>query len=236
MKRTLQLSFLFWLFAAGIHAGTVEQYSVFELELKGPSKDNPFKDVQLSADFKFKNRTCFCEGFYDGDGIYRIRFMPDDPGIWTYTTKSSSKELNAKSGTFTCTPHSPDNHGPVKVRNTFDFGYADETPFYPVGTTCYAWVHQPEELVQQTLASLAKTKFNKIRMTVMPKNYDVYINKLPVATYGGQWQTNTTSWEKATKNGKCISGRFRLMIHTHIYAVFIMVWPGITIPNHGLPI
>jgi len=58
---------------------------------------------------------------------------------------------------------------PVKVRNVYDFGYADGTPFYPVGTTCYAWVHQPEELVKQTLQSLAETKFNKIRMTVMPK-------------------------------------------------------------------
>ena len=35
------------------------------------------------------------------------------------------------------------------------------------------------KLVQQTLASLAGTKFNKIRMTVMPKNYDVYINNEP---------------------------------------------------------
>ncbi len=54
-----------------------------------------------------------------------------------------------------------------------------ELPYYPVGTTCYAWVHQPEELVNQTLATLAQTQFNKIRMTVMPKDYDVYINNEP---------------------------------------------------------
>ncbi len=125
------------------------------------------------------NRSLFCEGFYDGDGIYRIRFMPDEPGKWTYITKSNIKELDSKKGNFTCIVHTSGNHGPVKVRNTYDFGYADGTPFYPVGTTCYAWVHQPEELVNETLATLAKTAFNKIRMTVMPKNYDVYINNEP---------------------------------------------------------
>ncbi|HJZ39543.1 MAG TPA: DUF5060 domain-containing protein [Bacteroidales bacterium] len=178
MKRIIPIAFIV-LVSASIAASTVEQYSVFELALKGPSTGNPFKEVQLTAEFKFMNRTFLCEGFYDGDGIYKVRFMPDEPGVWTYTTTSNKKELDSKNGTFTCTPHAQDNHGPMRVRNTFDFGYADGTPFYPVGTTCYAWVHQPDDLVQQTLAALSDTKFNKIRMTVMPKNYDVYINNEP---------------------------------------------------------
>ncbi|MBP1667442.1 MAG: hypothetical protein H6Q23_2302, partial [Bacteroidetes bacterium] len=100
-------------------------------------------------------------------------------GSGSCPTKSNIRELDSKRGSFTCVEAATGNHGPVKVRNTFDFGYADGTPFYPVGTTCYAWVHQPEELVSGTLATLAKTAFNKIRMTVMPKNYDVYINNEP---------------------------------------------------------
>jgi len=178
MKRSSVLCF-FLVLSNLIAASEVEQYKIFELELKGPSAGNPFTDAQLSAEFRLMNRSLFCEGFYDGDGIYRIRFMPDEPGTWTYITKSNIKELNSKKGSFSCFVHSSGNHGPVKVRNTYDFGYADGTPFYPVGTTCYAWVHQPAELVNQTLASLAKTSFNKIRMTVMPKNYDVYINNEP---------------------------------------------------------
>jgi Domain of unknown function (DUF5060)/Domain of unknown function (DUF5605)/Protein of unknown function (DUF4038) len=178
MKRlTLFLSFV--LISAIIHARQVEQFGVLELELKGPSTGNPFTEVQLTAEFSLMNRSLKCEGFYDGDGIYMIRFMPDEPGNWTYLTKSNIKELDSKRGSFTCIAAGPGNHGPVKVRNTYDFGYADGTPFYPVGTTCYAWVHQPAELVKQTLATLANTSFNKIRMTVMPKNYDVYINNEP---------------------------------------------------------
>ena len=167
------------LIANTLKANTVEQYSIHEIELKGPAAGNPFIDVKLSAELRFHNRILLCEGFYDGNGIYRIRFMPDEPGEWTYVTKSNIKELDKKKGSFSCTAASGNNHGPVKVRNVYDFGYTDGRPFYPVGTTCYAWVHQPEELVAQTLASLAKTKFNKIRMTVMPKDYDVYINNEP---------------------------------------------------------
>ncbi len=169
----------FILFGNALNAANTEQYSVFEIELKGPASGNPFREVTLSAEFKLINRSLICEGFYDGGGVYKIRFMPDEPGEWTYKTKSNIKELDKKKGSFTCTVDSGNNHGPVKVRNVYDFGYADGTPYYPVGTTCYAWVHQPEELVKQTLESLAKTKFNKIRMTVMPKDYDVYINNEP---------------------------------------------------------
>jgi len=166
--------------ASGMLSGmAVEQYSVFELRMEGPETGNPFTDVQLSAEFRIMNRTLFCEGFYDGDGIYKIRFMPDQTGEWTYSTKSNIPQLNSKKGSITCTKPTAGNHGPVKVRNTYDFGYADGTPFYPVGTTCYAWVHQPEELVNQTLATLSGTAFNKIRMTVMPKNYYAYVNNEP---------------------------------------------------------
>ena len=170
---------MFMLIINIISAKNVEQFTVFELEFKGPSSGNPFSEVYLSAEFHHLNRTLFCEGFYDGDGIYKIRFMPDEPGDWSYTTKSNQPSLDSKNGKFICTLHSGNNHGPVKVRNTYDFGYSDGTSFYPVGTTCYAWVHQPEELVNQTLATLAGTKFNKIRMTVMPKDYDVYIHNEP---------------------------------------------------------
>jgi len=49
--------------------------------------------------------------------------------------------------------------------------YDDGTPYYPFGTTCYAWVHQTPELQERTLATLAQAHFNKLRMTVFPKSY-----------------------------------------------------------------
>src|SRR5439155_21306891 len=63
------------------------------------------------------------------------------------------------------------NHGPVRVANTFHFAYADGAPYRPIGTTCYAWTHQSQQLQKQTLATLKKSPFNKVRMCVFPKHY-----------------------------------------------------------------
>ena len=49
--------------------------------------------------------------------------------------------------------------------------YADGTPYHQFGTTCYAWTHQPGELQEQTLKTLAASPFNKIRFCVFPKSY-----------------------------------------------------------------
>ena len=102
--------------------------------------------MTLSAQFTHDGRTLEPDGFYDGDGLYRVRFMPDEPGEWTYVTQSNVDALDGQTGSFVCTPAAEGNHGPVQVRDTFHFAYADGTPYYPFGTTCYAWTHQGDEL------------------------------------------------------------------------------------------
>jgi len=156
-----------------------EKWGIFEIELKGPKVDNPFTDIWLSAEFKYKNQTYYVDGFYDGNQTYKVRFMPEFEGKWTYILKSNIPKTDNKNGSFTCTPPKQGNHGPVSVRDTFHFGYADGTPYYPVGTTAYAWVHQEDELIQETLKTLEANTFNKIRMTVMPKYYGKYVSNEP---------------------------------------------------------
>jgi hypothetical protein len=46
-------------------------------------------------------------------------------------------------GSFEVVPAAGNNRGPVGVREKYHFSYADGTPFYEIGTTCYAWAHQP---------------------------------------------------------------------------------------------
>ena len=41
-------------------------------------------------------------------------------------------------------------------------------PFVPIGTTCYSWVKEPEEIEEQTLASLWASPFDKVRMCLLP--------------------------------------------------------------------
>jgi Domain of unknown function (DUF5605)/Domain of unknown function (DUF5060)/Protein of unknown function (DUF4038) len=163
-------------------------YDIFELNLTGPQEGNPYTDVTLSVRFQHGNRVLETEGFYDGEtdqqvGLYRIRLMPDETGQWHYITKSNVPELNGVRGSFECLAARPGVHGPVRVANTCHFAYADGKRYFPVGTTCYAWVHQPPELQEQTLKTLASAPFNKIRMCVFPKDYTYNKNEPTLYPY-----------------------------------------------------
>ena len=162
--------------AQSAHA-SVPQWEAFEVTLAGPSSGNPFTDVDLTVTFAQGNRSVSLDGFYDGNGSYKIRFMPDSPGEWSYTTASNAPELSGRTGRFSCTAALAGAHGPVRVANTHHFAYADGTPFFPFGTTCYAWMHQSEELQRQTLETLRTGPFNKVRMCVFPKSYQYNHNE-----------------------------------------------------------
>ena len=60
--------------AAEVAHSTIPQWEVFEVGLAGPSSGNPFTDVHLTATFSMGNRTVAVDGFYDGNGVYRVRF------------------------------------------------------------------------------------------------------------------------------------------------------------------
>jgi hypothetical protein len=170
---------------------TVERWGLFEASLPGPSDGNPYLEIAFSARFRHAGTTVEAAGFYDGDGVYRVRFMPDEEGAWEYETRSNRPELNGRTGSFTCSKAGSGNHGPVRVRGTFGFGYADGQAFFPFGTTCYVWNHQPDSLEEQTLASLKLSPFNKIRMCVFPKFYELVTNEPPRHPFlklsSGQW-------------------------------------------------
>ena len=158
---------------------------MFEVTVDGPSAGNPFLDHDLSATFTSAGTSVTVPGFYDGGGHYRVRFMPDRTGQWTFRTASTTPALDGKTGTFTVNGPSQGNHGPVRVARTFHFDYADGSPFRPLGTTVYAWIHQPRDLQDQTLRTLAGAPFNKLRFTVFPKRYTWNTNEPPAYAFEG---------------------------------------------------
>lgn len=147
----------------------VEQWGTYEFALEGPTSGNPFTDVQVSGNFRIGHRTVNVPGFYDGDGVYRIRYMPDAPGEWSCETVSNAPQLHGKTARFTCTPPVEGNHGPVEVAHFYHFQYADGTPFFPFGTTCYAWAFLGAPYEEETLTTLKSAPFNKVRMCLLPK-------------------------------------------------------------------
>jgi hypothetical protein len=169
--------------------GPAEQWGILEVSLPGPTGGNPFVDVDLRATFTGPEETRVrVGGFYDGDGVYYIRFQPPQPGHWIFRVESNSAMLDGAVGEVEIAPRSPDNHGPVQVADTFHFAHTDGTRYHPIGTTVYALSHQSEELEQQTLATLAEAPFTKVRMCVFPKSYLFNTNEPPYDPYAPDGQ------------------------------------------------
>jgi hypothetical protein len=168
----------------------VEKWRIFEIVLNGEYNGNPYTDIQLSAEFTHGANKKTVTGFYDGNGIYKIRFMPQETGTWTYITSSNLKFLQNKKGKFECISNTGNNYGPVVVKDTFHFAYADGKPHYSFGTTCYGWVHQGDSLAELTIKTLSNGYFNKIRMCIFPKDYDWNKNEPLLYPFEGKPLTN----------------------------------------------
>ncbi|MFC4870968.1 DUF5060 domain-containing protein [Negadavirga shengliensis] len=160
----------------------VEQWDVFEAVFEGPDTGNPFLEVDLKAVFVNGSDSVTVPGFYDGEGIYRIRFSPETQGEWSYRTESNIAALHNKKGTVRCSIPTGENHGPLKITNTFYLQYADGTPYYGIGTTAYQWTSVKPSIQNKTVQTLASSPFNKVRMCVFPKSYQ-YGNDTEPWTY-----------------------------------------------------
>jgi hypothetical protein len=152
----------------------VERYGIHEVVLKGADAGNPFFDLELTATYTQGGETFTPEGFYDGDGTYRVRFMPPRAGRWTWVTHSNHPDLDGRTGAFDCVESA--NKGPVRVADVHHFAHADGTRFFPFGTTLYEWAFQLEAKKQETLATLKKAPFNKVRMLAVPPYKEQYVS------------------------------------------------------------
>lgn len=150
---------------------TASLWATFEMSLTGPAGGNPFHDVTLEAVFTQGERSVRVQGFHDGEARYVVRFLPDAVGSWSWRTSSNAAELDGKSGTVEVGAALPDHHGPVRVDRKHHFRYADGTRYTNIGTTAYVWNLQGDVREEETLATLAKAPFTKIRMCVFPKHY-----------------------------------------------------------------
>ncbi len=155
----------------------MKQYETFELVFSGRMPEDSWAQIDLTAEFACGETVKTVRGFYDGEGRYVVRFLPEAAGEWHWRVRGT---VNAD-GTEICEP-ADGGHGPVKAVGTH-FEYADGSLFIPFGTTMYALAHQDDETVEQTLESLKNAPFNKVRMCVFPKHYDFNHNEPPVYAF-----------------------------------------------------
>lgn len=162
----------------------VGKWGIQEITLKGPRDGNPFVDHWVKGIFAGRNETVEADGFYDGNGDYRVRFMPSFEGEYRFRVEADFLE-EAMEGSFQVKEAEAGNHGPVRVVNTWHFAYEDGTPYYSIGTTCYVWELQDDARIEETLRCLKEARFSKIRFCVFPKHYDYNLGEPRSYPYEG---------------------------------------------------
>ncbi|ULT54891.1 DUF4038 domain-containing protein [Neobacillus drentensis] len=176
----------------------IEKYNIFERSINGPKPTKSNVKVDFIGTFSKDNKMVEVKGFYNGNGEYVVRFMPDDLGVWHYELKLNAKELITESGEFECIKQTGENHGPA-VTNGMKFQYADGAKFIPFGTTIYAWIHQPKALIEKTIETLSKSPFNKVRMCVFPKSLFYNNNEPELFPFEkdkeGKWDVHQPNFE-----------------------------------------
>jgi len=146
------------------------QYEMAEIAFKADAPQGSEAQVDLTAVFEKDGRQWHVRGFYAGDGVYKVRFLPELAGEYTYEISGSVLDGQI-AGTLKVEAPNSGCHGPVRA-DSIHLRYADGIWFNSFGTTIYALVHQSDALMEETFDTLAHAPFNKVRMCVFPKHYN----------------------------------------------------------------
>jgi len=134
MKRLL-IPVLLSLSLQAFAAVSIEQYHSHDFEFRASVAGNPF-DVEMTAEFSGPGSLRLrVPAFYDGNGIWKVRFSPTHAGEWSMKTVSSVPELNAKTeSSIQCTPNRhPAIHGGLKVDPAHPHHFIYEDGILPAG-------------------------------------------------------------------------------------------------------
>jgi hypothetical protein len=125
---------------------TISRHHVFETAFEAAREyENPFWDVDARVYFTAPSgRRQGVDAFWDGARTWRVRFSPDEVGLWQWRSECPADAgLHGHEGRFTCEPYTGKNivyrHGPVRLaENRRHFVWGDEdAPFFWLADT--AW-------------------------------------------------------------------------------------------------
>ena len=78
------------------HGVTIEQYHTHDFAFSGTVTGNPF-DADLKAEFQGPGGVRLtAQGFYDGGGVWKIRFSPTATGRWSRAAPSAAPRREAR--------------------------------------------------------------------------------------------------------------------------------------------
>lgn len=149
-------------------ARTVSEWA-FE---SGRAYENPFTDVLVDAEFVAPSgRTLTMPSFYDGEGRWRVRFSPDEPGHWTYRTITRPADPDlAGTGSFEVTPRRSSGFLRSTPGDAWGFRYESGEPVFLLGDTVYNLAAEAYlgNDIGPFLRRRAAQGFNLLRMSAVP--------------------------------------------------------------------
>lgn len=145
------------------------QYETMEFSFPGAEPCGSQVEIDLAGEFACGGEIRRVKGFYAGGGVYKLRFLPEQAGTYTYRIEGAALAAPVE-GSFEAAPAAEGEHGIVRP-DGIHLRFADGRHFFSFGTTVYALAHQSDALIEETLDTLSKAPFNKIRICVFPKHY-----------------------------------------------------------------
>lgn len=163
---------------------------------------NPFTGVTVRATFTAPSGTALSiEAFHDGDGAWKVRFNPNEPGTWTWRLTSTPPNPDFdQSGAFEVTPNEPRGFLKSTPGEAWGFAFESGQPVFIFGDTAYhlfGMAHDSEdglESVKRFMERRAAQGLNllRIRLPVSPFH--------PVDGYS-VWQTRGLwPWRGSTQS------------------------------------
>ena len=147
------------------------------LNIAEPDVANPFTDAVMEGQFtRAGGQPVQVDGFCDSDdgGVFRIRFMPTQPGDYNYSVKyRQGSEEAAHSGSFTA--HDGQQRGIVRVDPEYPWHFLWEGTgqhYFWNATTTYWLIGWDEENIFRNLDRLAALKVNRVRAVIMGRVKD----------------------------------------------------------------
>lgn len=175
MKRISMLYSLLF-FCATLFAQDASQWMKHEIAFTSEKEyNNPIYDVK---DFRIaftapSGKTKVVRGFWDGGKTWKVRFLPDETGSWTWKSQCADDKnagLHNQQGSFVCKPNSKKDAifqkgGLTHQAGKYYLSHADGTPFFWMA--CTAWngaLKSTDEEWQYYLNHRLKNNYNVIQL------------------------------------------------------------------------
>ena len=178
------------------------QYDMVELSFMADAPEASHVRIPMNAVIRNEKSVWQLDGFYAGNRCYKLRFLPEQSGIYYYNIHGCVEA----EGSFYVGTAKPGDHGLVRTQGT-RFLFEDGTAFHPFGTTVYALFHQDDELLAETWDTLENAPFNKLRACLFPKYYDFNHDDPPLYPFeqnpDGSWDVHRPCfafWDRLETN------------------------------------